>query len=49
MTLPFSVHEDAELELNEAADLENQGLGSTLIDDSNEQPPRFASIRRLDL
>ncbi len=36
MTLPFSVHDDAELELNEAADfydLENPGLGSTLIDE----------------
>ena len=36
MTPPFSVHDDAELELNEAADfydLENPGLGSTLIDE----------------
>ena len=36
MTLPFSVHDDAELELNEAADfydLENPGLGSSQIDE----------------
>jgi len=36
MTLPFSVHDDAELELNEAADfydIESLGLGSTLIDE----------------
>ena len=36
MTPPFSVHDDAVLELNEAADfydLENPGLGSTLIDE----------------
>jgi plasmid stabilization system protein ParE len=36
MTLPFSVHDSAELELNEAADfydIENTGLGSMLIDE----------------
>lgn len=36
MTIPFSTHESAELELNEAADyydVENPGLGGALIDE----------------
>jgi hypothetical protein len=36
VTLPFSVHNSAELELNEAADfydIENPGLGRALIDE----------------
>ena len=39
MMPPFAVHDDAELELNEAADfydIENPGLGSTLIDGLNK-------------
>jgi toxin ParE1/3/4 len=46
MTLPFSVHDDAELELNEAADfydIKNPGLGGALIDEFEQA---VATIRQ---